>query len=63
MPFALHAARRTPSRREPHDDAAMGLENPGPDHEVGDAVFVLDGDEHHARGGARPLAYQHKPGQ
>ena len=31
--------------------------------QVGDAVLVLDGDEHHARGGARPLPHQHQPGR
>ena len=46
-----------------HDDAAVCLEDLGPDHEVGDAEFVLDGDEHHARGGARPLPHQHQAGQ
>ena len=45
-----------------HDDAAIGFEDLGPDHEIGDAELVLQGDEHHARGGARPLAHQHQPG-
>jgi hypothetical protein len=44
-----------------HDDAAMGFEDPRPDHEVGDAEFVLQGDEDHARSGARSLAHQHQP--
>jgi hypothetical protein len=62
QPLALHAAAHAQQARA-HDDAAMRVEDPGPDHEVGDAAFVLDGDEHHARGGARPLAHQHQPGQ
>ena len=62
QPLALHVAAHAEQARA-HDDAAMGLEDLGPDHEVGDAVFVLDGDEHHARGGARPLAHQDQPGQ
>jgi len=60
--FALHAAAHAQKARA-HDDAAVRLEDPGPDHEVGNAVFVLDGDEHHARGGARALANQHQPGE
>ena len=58
------AARgRAAEQARAHDDAAMGLEDLWPDHEVGDAVFVLDGDEHHARGGTRPLANQDQAGQ
>ena len=60
--LALHVAAHAEQARA-HDDAAMGLEDLGPDHEVGDAVLVLDGDEHHARGGARPLAHQDQAGQ
>src|SRR5256886_3573811 len=33
-----------------HDDLALLFEHVGPDDEVGDPGFVLDGDEHHALG-------------
>jgi len=45
QPFALHPARHGEQARA-HHDAAMRLEHLGPDHEIGDAAFVLDGDEH-----------------
>ena len=45
-----------------HHDLALLLEHVGPDDEVGDPGFVLEGDEHHALGAARPLADQHQPG-
>ena len=44
-----------------HDDLALRVEHVGPDDEVGDPGLVLDGDEHHALGAARPLADQHQP--
>jgi hypothetical protein len=49
-----HAGRR--------DDAPLLLEQARPDHEVGDAGLVLDGDKHNAFGGTRPLPDQHKSG-
>ena len=45
-----------------HHDLALPVEDVGPDDEVGDPGLVLDGDEHHALGAARPLADQHQPG-
>ena len=38
-----------------HHDAAKLLEHLRPDHQVGDAGLVLQGDEHHALGAAGPL--------
>ena len=45
---------------ERHHRAAVGGEDVAPDHRVGDAGLVLQGDEHHALGRARPLADQHQ---
>src|SRR5262249_32998206 len=42
-----------------HHHFAHPLEHLRPDHRIGDAGLVLDGHEHHACGGARPLAHQH----
>ena len=44
---ALHMAAYAEQARA-HDDAPMRVEDARPDHEVGDAVLVLDGDEDHA---------------
>jgi hypothetical protein len=44
------------------DDAAPALVERRPDHQVGDAGLVLDGDEHDALGGSRLLAHQHQTG-
>jgi hypothetical protein len=38
---------------------AILLEDARADDEVGDAGFILEGHEHDARGGARPLPHQH----
>src|SRR5947209_17956871 len=43
------------------DNAALLLVETWPDHQVGDAGFVLDGDEQHAFGGSRHLPHQHQP--
>ena len=45
-----------------HHDLAKAFERLGPDDEIGDAGFVLDGHEDDALGGARPLAHQHDAG-
>ena len=45
-----------------HDDLALLVEHVGPDDEVGDPGLVLERDEAHALGAARPLADQHQPG-
>nr|CAD5259422.1 hypothetical protein BOSE7B_140008 [Bosea sp. 7B] len=41
-------------------DTAIFLEDRLPDHEVGDARFVLDRHEHHAFGRAWSLSYEHQ---
>ena len=43
-----------------HDDLALLVEHVGPDDEVGDCGFILDGDEYHAFGAAGPLPDQHQ---
>src|SRR5512146_2960865 len=60
LALALDAAfDRNHPRRE--DDAAIALVDFRPDHEIGDAGLVLDGDEDDAAGCAGPLAYENEP--
>src|SRR5690606_28644140 len=49
-------------QRSAEERGALALEEPGPDHEIGDAGLVLEGQEDHAIGGARTLTHQHQPG-
>src|SRR5258708_37888925 len=58
--FALYTAAHAQQTRT-HDDAAMRIEHLGPDHEVGDPMVILDGDEHPAGSGAWPLAPNPQP--
>src|SRR4051812_37125573 len=44
------------------DDAALFFVEAGPDYQIGDAGFVLDGNEQDAFGRARLLPHQHQPG-
>lgn len=44
------------------NDTTPLLEQRGPDHDVGRAGLVLDGDEHDALGRARLLAHKHETG-
>ena len=62
MIFFAHALDATADTKQPrsHDDAAVRFEDLRPDHEIGDAVFVLDGNEYHTRSGSRPLSHQHQ---
>src|SRR5271163_2037368 len=43
------------------DGAAMLFENLGPDHEIGNAGLILQGDEYDTLGRARPLSDKNKP--
>src|SRR4051794_28786015 len=45
-----------------HDSAAMGLEAVAPDDDIGDAGFILEGQEDDALGGAGALPDQHEAG-
>ena len=54
-PLDAHQAAR-------QDQAAFFLEQFGPNHQIGDAGFILQSDEHHPLGRARPLAHQNHPG-
>jgi len=58
--FALHGAP-CPHHPRTHDDPAIGLEYRRPDDKVGDAELILQRDEHHARGSAGTLPYEHEP--
>ena len=55
LALALHLARDTHEPRPEHD-AALVLEEAAPDDGVERAGLVLEGQEHHAGGRARPLA-------
>ena len=59
LAFPLEAAGHA-KHASPQHDAAEPVENLRPDHEIGDAGFILDGDEDHPLGRARTLAHQNK---
>src|ERR1700730_14718020 len=61
LALALDAAvdRHHPGR---NDHPALLLEHLRPDHEIGDAGLVLDGDEHDAFRRARHLPHEHEAG-
>ncbi len=61
LAFTLDAALH-PDHAGGQDDAALPLEHLRPDHKVGDAGLVLDGDERHALGRPRHLPHQHETG-
>ena len=44
-------------------DPAMFFEHIRPDDDIGGAAFILQGDEDHPLGGARPLTHQHQTGE
>jgi hypothetical protein len=45
------------------NDPALAFVERGPDHQVGDAGFVLDGNEHDTLCGSRLLTYQDQAGR
>ena len=59
--LALHAATAG-EHAGGENNAALPVEQARPDDEVGDAGFVLEGDEDDARRRAGTLAYQHQAG-
>src|SRR5690625_1975430 len=51
LALALHLAAHA-EQRSAEERGALALKEPGPDHEIGDAGLVLEGQEDHAIGGA-----------
>src|SRR5687767_15188387 len=45
-----------------HDGGTIGFERLGPDHEITNAEFVFEGNEHNSLGAAGALAHQHYAG-
>ncbi len=62
LAFALNPAINA-EHAGAEDRAAIVFEGLGPDNQIGYARFVLDGDEHHAFGRARPLSDKHHAGR
>ena len=60
--LSLHAAFHFQKPRAAQG-SAVTRRNIGIDHQIGGAVFILDGDENHALGGTGALTHQHQPGQ
>ena len=61
LALALHLARH-PHEPRPEHDATLTLEEAAPDDDVERAGLVLEGQEHHVGGRARPLAGDDKSG-